>query len=104
MIFGILKDSSRKFNNLPLINYFSYRNVLQNGAKALSKMVLKNSSFCQKHHNFLYFGPYVWREFSLPVSAFATVALKSSNCKFTAKIHFPIGHFMLPLLTLTLKV
>ena len=46
----------------------------------------------------------VWRDFSFPVSAFATVALKNSNCKFTAKIHFSIGHFMLPLQTLTLKV
>ena len=58
MIFGTLKDCCLKFNNLPLINCFSYRNVLQNGAKALSKMVLKNSSFCQKHHNFVHFRPY----------------------------------------------
>ena len=32
------------------------------------------------------------------MSALATVARKSSNGKFTAKIDFPIGHFMLPLL------
>ena len=39
----------------------------------------------------------VWRDFKLPVSAFATVARKSFNGKFTAKIDFPIGYFMLPL-------
>ena len=98
--------------------------MLQNGAKALSKMVLKNSRFCQKHHNFVHFGPYnlvhilpayeydlntyqiMYGETfnSLPVSAFATVALKISNSNITAKIHFPIGHFMLPFLTLTLKI
>ena len=46
----------------------------------------------------------VWREFRLPVSEFATVAQKSFNVKFTAKIDFPIAHFMIPLLTLTLEV
>ena len=43
------------------------------------------------------------RDFRLSVSAFATVARKSVNGNFTAKIAFPIGHFMLPLLTLTLE-
>ena len=46
----------------------------------------------------------VWRDFRLPVSAFATVARKRFNGKFTAKIDSPIGHFMLPLLTLKLEV
>ena len=41
----------------------------------------------------------VWRDFRL-----ATVARKSFNDKFTAKIDFPIEHFMLPLQMLTLKV
>ena len=50
MTFVTLKDSSLKFNNLPWINYFSNRNVLQNGAKS--------SSLCQKHHNFVHFGPF----------------------------------------------
>ena len=120
MNFRTLKDSGLKFNNLPFINYFSYRNVLQNRAKALSKMVLKNRTFVKKVKN-LYISEHmilfkfcqhvvqilsnnVWRDFSLAVSAFAKVALKSSNCKFTAKIRFPIGHFMLPLPMLTLKV
>ena len=34
----------------------------------------------------------------------ATVARKSFNGKLTAKIEFPIGHFMIPLLMLTLEV
>ena len=38
------------------------------------------------------------------MSALATVARKSFNGKFTAKIDFPIGHIMLPLLMLTLEV
>ena len=37
------------------------------------------------------------------MSALATVAGKSSNGKFTAKIDFPIGYFMLPLLLLTFR-
>ena len=35
---------------------------------------------------------------TLPMSALATVARKSFDSKFTAKIDFPIGHFMLPLI------
>ena len=46
----------------------------------------------------------VWRDLRLPVSDFSTVAWKSFNLKFTAKIDFPIVHFMSPLLILTLKV
>ena len=37
------------------------------------------------------------------MSALATAAPKSFNGKFTAKIDFPIGHFILPLLMLTMK-
>ena len=33
----------------------------------------------------------VWRDLSLPVSAFAAVALKISNYKFTAKNNFLIS-------------
>ena len=44
------------------------------------------------------------RDFRLPMSALTTVARKSFNGKFTAKIDFPIGHFMLPLLMLTVEV
>ena len=42
----------------------------------------------------------VWRSFRLPVSAFATLALKSFNGKFTVIVDFLLGHFMSPLLTL----
>ena len=46
----------------------------------------------------------VWKDFRLPMSALATVAQKSFSGKFTAKIDFPIRHFMLQLLMLTLEV
>ena len=74
----------------------------------------KNSKFCifrtiRFCSNFTsmwskYVSNNVWRDFQLPMSALATVARKSFNVKFTAKIDFPIGHFMLPLLMLTLEV
>ena len=51
-----------------------------------------------------YLSNYVWRDFRLPMSALATVAGNSFNGKFTAKIDFPIGCFILPLLMLTLEV
>ena len=35
----------------------------------------------------------VWRDFRLPMSAIATVAWKSLNGKFTAKIDVPIEYF-----------
>ena len=41
----------------------------------------------------------VWRDFRLPVSALAKVARYSFSGKFTAKMSFPKGSFMLPLLT-----
>ena len=114
-----MTDGGLKINSLSFCNCFSYRNVLQNGVKTLSEMVFENSSFCHKAQNFVHFRPYdlvqissacspntyeIWKDFRLPVSEFATVARKSFNGKFTAKIDFPIGHFMLPLLTLTLEV
>ena len=43
-------------------------------------------------------------DFKLPMSALATVARRSFNGKFTAKIDFPVGYFMLQLLMLTLEV
>ena len=42
--------------------------------------------------------------FSLSVSAFATVARKIFKDKFSSKIKFQIRHFILPLLTLALEV
>ena len=111
-----MKVSTLKINISLLNNCFSSRNVLQNGINALSKMVLKNSVFCEKAQNFVpfctvrfgsnfgsmlskYLANNVWREVRLSMSAFATVARKSYNGKFTAKIAFPIGHFNLPLIT-----
>ena len=46
----------------------------------------------------------VLRDFKLPMSALAMIARKSFNGKFTPKIDFPIGHFMLLLLMLALEV
>ena len=46
----------------------------------------------------------MWRDFKLSMPALAMAAEKSSNGKFTAKIDFPIGYFMLPLLMLKLEV
>ena len=60
-----LKDSSLKTNSLLINKCFSYRNVFQNGEKALSKMVFKNVGFGQKAQNFLYFEPYDLVQISL---------------------------------------
>ena len=46
----------------------------------------------------------VWRDLRLPEPAFATLPGKIVNGKFTAKNDFSSGHFILPLLTLTLAV
>ena len=45
MIFRKLTDGSQKNNNLPLNICFSYRNALQNGVIAWSRMVLKTRFF-----------------------------------------------------------
>ena len=42
----------------------------------------------------------VWKDLRFPVLALATVTRKNFNGKFTAKIDFPIGYFILPLLML----
>ena len=47
-----------------------------------------------------HFSRNVRRDFTIPKSALATVARKSFNGKFTAKIDIPVGHFILPLLVL----
>ena len=46
----------------------------------------------------------VYRDFWFPMPALATVAGKSFNGKFTAKIDFPIEYLILPLSMLTLGV
>ena len=124
-VFGTLKDGRLTINSLPLNDCFSYRNILQNGVKPLSKMVLKFPVFCRKIQilyisdqstlvyrfcsNFAsmwskYISNTVWKKLRLMVSAFPTVERNSFNGKFTVKVDFPIGHFMLPLMTLTLEV
>ena len=90
----------------------------KNGVKALSKMVLKNGfllkssrfrvvltiQFCSNFTSMWskYVSNNVWRDFTLPMSPLATVAGKTFNGKFTAKIDFPLGYFILPLLMLTI--
>ena len=64
----------------------------------------KKNGFSSKNMSsmwYKYFLRNVWRDFSmfrLPILASATVAGRSFNVKFTAKIDFPIGHFMLSLM------
>ena len=106
---------------VPLNNNFSYGNIFHNGVNALSKngfekpgFLSKNSKFCvvwtiRICSNFTsmwykYFVRNVWRDFRISMLALTTVARKSFNGKFTAKIDFPIGHLMLQLLMLILKV
>ena len=108
-------------SSLALNNCFSYRKAFQNGVNALSKMVFKprfltktskfrvvwTIQFCSNCTSMWskYLSNNVWRDFRLPMSALATVLVrKSFNGKFTAKIDFPIGYFILPLLMLTLEV
>ena len=84
------------------------------------KNVFKTPFFVKKLKISCSFGPYDFVQISLAcntniferiygetldfMSALAKVAWKSFKSKFTAKIGFPIGYFMLPLLMLTLKV
>ena len=106
---------SLKINSLPL-NIFSATEVSAKMASTLfrkwfkKQFSVKSLKFCifltlRFGSNFAsmwskHASNTVWRDFRLPVSAFAAVARTSFNGKFTAKINFPIGHFMLPLLTL----
>ena len=79
------------------------------------------SMLCQKAQNFVWFRPYDFVQIPpacgpntyqitygetlrVPMSALATVAGKSFNSKFTAKMDFPIGYFILLSLMLTLDV
>ena len=66
--FVTLTDGSLEINSLALNNCFSYRNVFQNDANALSKMDLKYPFFfffCQKAHNFVKFQLYDFAQISL---------------------------------------
>ena len=67
-------------------------------SKSLKFRVVWTIRFCSNFTSIWYkhFLRNVWRDFRLPVSALVTVARKSFKGKFTAKIDFPIEHFMLP--------
>ena len=86
-------------------------------SKFYPKNGLKSSFFfCQESQIFCTFGlnfASMWSKcisnivlnvFRFPESAFATVARKTLNGKLNAKNYFPIGHFMLLLLTLAFEV
>ena len=75
-------------NNLNIVHFGPYGLVQTSPACACIKYVLSN----------------VWRDFRLPVSAFATRARKVLMGNLLQKNVILIGHFMLPLLTLTLEV
>ena len=87
--------------------------LIKNGFKTCFFFVKKLKISCSLDHTILFqfyehvvqtfFLRNVWRDFRLSMSALATVTRKSSNSKFTVKIDFPIGHFMLPLLMLILE-
>ena len=108
MIFGTQKDDSLEINCLALNNSFTY--LSSKMASTLVKNGLKNNSkFCEVW-TIWFFSNFIskhlrniWRDLRLPISALATVAGKIYS-KFTAKIDFQIGYFMLLLLLLTLEV
>ena len=84
-------------------NGFKNPGVLSNSSKFRVVWTIRfSSNFTSMWHK--HFLRNVWRDFKLSMSALATVAGKSFNNKFTAKIDFPIGHFILPFLMLTLEV
>ena len=110
-IFGTLKDDSLEINSFTINNSFSYRNVFRNCVNALSKRVLKTPVFLSKSSKFRVVwtirfcsnftsmwckhflrNTSIWRDFRLSMSALATVARRSFNGKFIAKIDFPIGY------------
>ena len=52
-IFETLEDGILKIISVALNKIFSYKDVFQNGVNALSKMVLRTPTFCQKAQNFV---------------------------------------------------
>ena len=105
-------SSCLKIKRVPENNCFSYSKVLQNGVNVLTKMVLKkpvffflskSSKYCTyrtiQYCSIIQISPACDQK-----SAFVTVAWKIFNGKFASKNDFPMGHFMSPLLTLTLEI
>ena len=90
--------------------------IVKNGYKAIDSYCLsKSSPFCTVgSYHLVQISPasgsntnqIIYEEILdfLVVLTFEMVAQKSFNGNFTAKIDFPIGHFMLPLLKLTLDM
>ena len=77
------------------------------GSKKLKISCSLNHTILFKFHYsrwYKHFVRNVWRDFRLLMSALPTVAGNSFNGKFTAKIDFSIGYFILPLLMLTMEV
>ena len=74
--------------------------------KAQKIYVVPTIQFCSNFTSMWskYLSNNVWRDLRLRMPVLATVARKSFNGKFTAEIDFPVRHFMLALLMLTLKV
>ena len=108
VIFGKLKDGSLLINILASNICFSYRNMLQNGVDALSKivdaflskssksylvrMIRKCSNFASLWHKHL-LRNYKWH-FRLPMSAFATAIWNtlSKHQLFTLNFAFQLFH------------
>ena len=81
IILGTLRDAFLEINDLALCSCFSYKNV--------SKMV---SIFCSHFTSIRY--KHALRQWILSRSALETVAMNSSEGKFTLKIEFLIGYFI----------
>ena len=107
-IFGTLKDGSLLINTLASNICFSYRNMIQNGVDALSKIadaflskswkfylvwiIQKCSNFASLWHKHL-LRNYKWH-FRLPMSAFATVIWNTlpKHQLFTLTFAFQLFH------------
>ena len=95
IIFGTLKDGGLKINILALNICFSYRNDFQNFIPILFKF----------HQHVIQIRiKYYMEKLETLLSALAMLAQMSFDLKVSSKIDFPIGHFMLPFLMLTLDV
>ena len=97
-MFGTLKDTETSCEMVSTLcrDLFKKLSFLSKNLTFCSFWIIRfGSNFANRF--FKYVSNNLWRNFRLPVSTFATVAQKIFNRKFTAKIAFPIGLFMLPL-------
>ena len=109
-LFGTLKDGSLQINSSAFNKRFSYRNIFQDGVKALAKIAWNKQNFVYFWlYDFVQISPaYGPKTYQICRERFYTPNVSISNGyteelypKFVAKIHFPIMHFILPLLMLT---